>query len=164
MTKLISIHRWLIASLTFSFLISVPQRSSAGEVAELKADTGPSCLLGAYYYAWYRSPGREGDTGWMRRAMRSKLKPAHLPKLGVYDSRNPKVIKEHIAQCVRAGIDFWSVSWWGPGEQDKTFRDHILKHPDAGKTKIRGALRVDRKAWRDGQSETTGNSSPILSI
>ena len=63
----------------------------------------------------------------MKRALRGRLKPTQLPKLGVYDSRDPKVIENHIEQSKYAGIDFWSVSWWGKNRQDETFNDLILK-------------------------------------
>ena len=57
-----------------------------------------------------------------------------MPKLGAYDSRDPKVIAEHIRQSRRAEIDFWSVSWWGPkSREDDALREHILPHPDAAK-------------------------------
>jgi glycoprotein endo-alpha-1,2-mannosidase len=94
-----------------------------------------SLNIGAYYYPWYRA-SEEGNIGWMSQAMRGHLKPQQLPKLGVYGSRDPKVIGDHIAQSVRAGLDFWAVSWWGPGErEDSALREHILKHADAGKLK-----------------------------
>jgi len=100
-----------------------------------KPNKQDSFTLGTYYYAWYNAPGVQKDLGWMKRALRGRLRPQQLPKLGVYDSRDAAVIKDHIEQCEHAGINFWAVSWWGQGRQDKTFQDHILKHPDAGKLK-----------------------------
>jgi hypothetical protein len=97
----------------------------------------PEVLLGAHYYPWYRAPRRDGPPdeppprGWMSEALRGRLVPRQMPALGVYDSRDPEVIAGHIRQSLRAGIDFWSVSWWGPGRRDdETFREHLLKHPD----------------------------------
>ena len=92
-------------------------------------------MVGAYYYPWYEAPKNENDIGWMKRALRGRLKSTQLPKLGVYDSRDPKVIEDHIKQSKYAGIDFWSVSWWGKNRQDETFKDHIIKHSDAAKLK-----------------------------
>lgn len=107
---------------------------------EGKKDASPpaSFLVGAHYYPWYRAPSadatRPGDLAWMKEALRGRLRPRQVPKVGIYDSRDPEVIAEHISQSVRAGIDFWSVSWWGPESPlDRTFRGHILTHPDAGK-------------------------------
>ncbi|MGY8689552.1 MAG: hypothetical protein ACKVHP_17690, partial [Verrucomicrobiales bacterium] len=73
-----------------------------------------SLSIGAYYYPWYGSADA-GETGWMSNALRGRLKPQQLPKLGVYGSNDPEVIGDHIAQSVRAGLDFWAVSWWGSG-------------------------------------------------
>jgi hypothetical protein len=68
--------------------------------------------------------------------MRQRLVPPQEPKVGLYSSRDPNVVAEHIAQSIRGGISFWAVSWWGPGHQtDQTLRDVVLKHPDAGKLK-----------------------------
>ncbi len=94
--------------------------------------------IGAYYYPWYEAPesprGRGED--WMSKALRGRLEPRQLPKLGVYDSRDPAVIAEHISQSKRGGIDFWAVSWWGAGRrEDRTLREHILEHPDAAQLK-----------------------------
>ena len=106
---------------------------SYAQVENLSKDK--SFMLGAYYYAWYDASKNEGDIGWMKKALRGRLEPVQLPQLGVYDSRDPKVIKRHIEQSKHAGIDFWSVSWGGQNRQDETFKDHILKHPDAAKLK-----------------------------
>jgi hypothetical protein len=117
----------------------LPEPARAGEPdTERESPPKPRVLLGAHYYPWYRgvSPpaSARGEIGWMRRALRGRLLPRQLPALGVYDSRDPAVIGAHIAQSERARIDFWSVSWWGPdGREDRTLRDHILPHPDAGK-------------------------------
>ncbi|RKY12212.1 MAG: hypothetical protein DRP65_01975 [Planctomycetota bacterium] len=94
--------------------------------------------VGVYYYPWYRG---DGSRSWFRRnrwrrSMRLHLKNPQKPKSGLYDSRDPKVIADHIEQSVRGGISFWAVSWWGPGEDtDDTFKNKILKHPDSSKLK-----------------------------
>lgn len=91
-------------------------------------------LVGAYYYPWYQ----RGDATWgqWENAMRLHLKYRQEPRVGLYDSRDPEVIGAHIAQSLRGGIDFWSISWWGPGSKtDRIFKDAVLKHPDSGKLK-----------------------------
>ena len=85
--------------------------------------------VGVYYYPWYKGPGRQ----WQQ-AMRLLLEEPQKPKSGLYDSRDPEVIAEHIEQSLRGGVSFWAVSWWGPGSfTDLVFKDHILAHPDASK-------------------------------
>ncbi len=122
----------------FVFLLLI-QRALANDKTETlqKAVKVPMTVsakpsVGVYYYPWYRGGGR---SSW-RKAMRLHLKNPQEPKSGLYDSRDPKVIADHIEQSVRGGISFWAVSWWGPkGHKDRTFRDNILKHPDSSKLK-----------------------------
>jgi glycoprotein endo-alpha-1,2-mannosidase len=91
----------------------------------------PKAQVGAYYYPWYKKDSGPEKHDW-KNAMRLLLKNEQKPMLGKYDSSDPKVVGEHINQSVRGGIDFWAVSWWGPGSPtDKAFRDVILPHPDA---------------------------------
>jgi len=95
-----------------------------------------SWLVGAHYYPWYGAPRNENDRGWLRKALRGRLEPRQLPALGIYDSRDQEVIGKHIEQSIYAGIDFWSVSWWGPGRRDdQTLRENILTHPNVSKLK-----------------------------
>lgn len=92
--------------------------------------------VGVYYYPWYQSAEESDSRHSWQHAMRLHLKPPQVPKAGLYDSRDPQVIADHISQSVRGGISFWAVSWWGPHEQkDRTFKEHILTHPDASKLK-----------------------------
>ena len=98
-------------------------------------------VVGVYYYPWYRAPRNTSQAdapavGWMRKTLRGRLEPKHLPKCGVYSSQDAETIADHISQSKRGGVDFWAVSWWGPNHKtDTTFRDHILPHADAGELK-----------------------------
>jgi hypothetical protein len=87
--------------------------------------------VGVYYYPWYK-----GSWEQWRQAMRLHLTTPQKPKSGLYDSRDPRVIADHIEQSLRGGISFWSVSWWGPGSfTDLVLKENILTHPDASKLK-----------------------------
>jgi glycoprotein endo-alpha-1,2-mannosidase len=89
--------------------------------------------VGAYYYPWYGVNDRPLSHDWDR-LMRLKLNPPQKPAAGLYRSDDPDVIAEHIAQSHRAGLDFWAVSWWGPGSAtDRTIREAILRHPEANR-------------------------------
>jgi glycoprotein endo-alpha-1,2-mannosidase len=89
-------------------------------------------VIGAYYYPWYGVNDRPLSHDW-HNLMRVKLDPPQQPRAGLYRSDDPKVIAEHLAQSRRASLDFWAVSWWGPDSgTDRTLREAILKHPDAG--------------------------------
>ena len=68
--------------------------------------------------------------------MRQHLKEPQKPKVGLYDSRDPEVIGNHIEQSIRGGVSFWAVSWWGPkSKTDRAFKENILTHPDSPKLK-----------------------------
>ena len=88
--------------------------------------------------------------------MRQHLQPPQEPKLGRYRSDDPDAIAGHIAQSVRAGIDFWSVSWWGAETQtDVNFRDAILPHPDSGKLKYAVLYEATGRLGRFGSPDYT---------
>ena len=72
-----------------------------------------SYLVGAYYYPWY-GPGAV------------KWQDGHLeePKSGEYSSTDQHVIDQQIELATAYGIDFFVVSWWGPG----TSTDEVLQH------------------------------------
>ena len=92
--------------------------------------------VGAYYYPWYQKPGMFRKNKWQNHVMRLKLDEPQKPMSGLYDSRDPKVVGEHIEQSLRGGIDFWAVSWWGPGSKtDRTFKEAVWGHPESGKLK-----------------------------
>ena len=74
-------------------------------------------LVGAYFYPWY-GPGRgHWQDGY-----------AGQPVLGEYDSTDPTVINQQIDWATGHGIDFFAVSWWGPGSREDTIlRQHLLQ-------------------------------------
>jgi len=107
----------------------------AAQPAASTADVSSQIQVGAYYYPWYKENADSETMPW-NRAMRLLLKNRQQPMLGLYNSGDPEVIGGHIAQSLRGGIDFWAVSWWGPGSQtDRIFRRDILSHPDSAKLK-----------------------------
>jgi glycoprotein endo-alpha-1,2-mannosidase len=88
-------------------------------------------IIGAYYYPWYGVNERPLDHDWYN-LLRLKLVPPQKPLAGHYRSDDPEVIAEHISQSRHATLDFWAVSWWGPGSgTDRALREAILKHSDA---------------------------------
>jgi hypothetical protein len=123
---------------TFSRLLAQePTGQSAprvnGEPGARRTVDGP--LIGAYYYPWYRGPdpSQPGRRHSWRNVLRQQLNPPQQPQAGLYNSDDPAVIQQHVAQSRRAGISFWAVSWWGAGSPtDRVFQEAILKHPDAG--------------------------------
>ena len=125
----------IAAGLTFIPASANDEKNTLEKMSENPMSVSVKPSVGVYYYPWYDDNQWFQRNSW-RRAMRLHLKPPQQPKLGLYNSDNPEVIGEHIAQSIRGGISFWAVSWWGPNDQkDRTFKEHILKHPDSGKLK-----------------------------
>jgi hypothetical protein len=79
----------------------------------------------AFYYPWYGNPATSGRwfhwQGPKNEAPRQSPTLDH-PRLGLYDSHDPTVIRTHVAQAKAAGITALIVSWWGIG----SFEDKAL--------------------------------------
>jgi len=130
------VSKWqtaLVGAVLLSFVTLTVGAAPAAVGARSEDNAKP--VVGVYYYPWFRKPP-QGRAGQWRHVMRQRLASPQAPKLGLYDSNDPNVVGEHIAQSLRGRIAFWAVSWWGPGHHtDQTFRQAILPHPDAGKLK-----------------------------
>lgn len=62
-------------------------------------------LVGAHSYVWFPKNLKQGY-------LRDKLLPPQSFWVGDYDSRDPRVAKQHIAWCSRYGVDFLTLDWW----------------------------------------------------
>lgn len=92
---------------------------------------GVDPYVGAVYYPWYGNAYHSFSY-----SLRDHLVPRQGPLIGPYDSRISTTIGSHIDQSKRGGIDFWSMSWWGPGSnEDNTIRNYIFTHPRAAELK-----------------------------
>jgi len=76
----------------------------------------------AFYYPWYGTPDVSGY--WRHWPPDGTSKITDNPLLGFYDSNNETLIKEHIDMAKEAGIDGFTVSWWGI----KSFEDNATLH------------------------------------
>jgi Glycosyl hydrolase family 99/Bacterial Ig domain len=83
----------------------------------------------AFYYPWYGVP-----SGPSRRWVHwdpVKRNYTHTPSLGLYDSKDPQVIRQHVEWALTAGIDGFISSWWGQNTfEDQAFRE-LLKVAEA---------------------------------
>ena len=76
----------------------------------------------AFYYPWYGNPKYpEGSGRWSHwEGVNPEKKQidssTNYPKLGAYDSHDPKVLAQHAHWSKQAGIHGWIVSWWGRGD------------------------------------------------
>lgn len=96
-------------------------------------------LVLAHYYTWYTTPwGAGGQWGHWTHGKPSSMLPrpndpdiilfppaireicsCAYPLIGPYDSMNREVVRWHIRLAKAAGIDAFSVDWWGPGTWQK---------------------------------------------
>lgn len=123
---------WLVIwGFICSWVSATPMTETGQHMNEEPLQTSAQPYVGVYYYPWYKGLGPE----W-KQAMRLLLEAPQEPKSGLYDSRDPEVIAEHIEQSLRGGVSFWAMSWWGPGSfTDLVYKDNVLAHPDASKLK-----------------------------
>lgn len=85
-------------------------------------------VTGAYYYPWYWSTDWEPEEGLDRSGyFRYYLQPKQPPMLGLYSSRDPHVIRQHLEWMQSYGIDFIVIDWAGGiGEVEVTTRVYLL--------------------------------------
>lgn len=89
-------------------------------------------LVGAIYYPKY-------DHG------RRRKRCNDAPLLGEYDPENDVVISKHIDWASGHGVDFFLVSWRGPGSyEDSILRGHIMRNPLAGSMRFAVLYEADR--------------------
>jgi glycoprotein endo-alpha-1,2-mannosidase len=86
----------------------------------------------AFYYPWYGNADVPGGSGrWSHwegvdQDRHQIASATHYPKLGPYDSHDPKLIAQHCAWAKEAGLDGFIVSWWGKGDFSDRAMPRIL--------------------------------------
>jgi glycoprotein endo-alpha-1,2-mannosidase len=76
----------------------------------------------AIYYTWYGNPHFSGQYLRWASSTHDPSRPgsrgypdsatAHHPSLGMYDSHNPLIVREHVREAMSAGIDGFVATWW----------------------------------------------------
>jgi hypothetical protein len=88
----------------------------------LKPVSLPKTSFHLFYYPWWGNPAHNGSyTHWGdygHDAAHDDLATNYYPKLGVYSSRDPAVLAQHMAWINRAGVGTIVVSWWGQGSPE----------------------------------------------
>lgn len=85
-----------------------------------RTTTKKKLTVGVYYYPWH-GPDFHGG-GYLREF----LDPPQEPLLGEYDDTKPSVIKKHLAWSMKAGINLWVTSWWGPDTREDTTTRNVI--------------------------------------
>ncbi|WP_167837464.1 glycoside hydrolase family 99-like domain-containing protein [Halosimplex halophilum] len=89
------------------------------DVPRTDATAERDVTVAAHYYPWY------GETRHWQGSYEG------TPALGRYNSRADAVVEQHVAWARQAGIDAFSMSWWGPDSwEDTTIREHFLPSAD----------------------------------
>ncbi len=104
-------------------------------------------LVLAFYYGWWGS--RTGPSkAWRHwRPWRPRMSVPHVPTLGYYDSRDPKVIGRHIELAKKAGIDGFVLSWWAESGHDPQVLGLLLA--EAKKRDFRITVYVEQARKRE---------------
>ncbi len=99
----------------------------------VEVDAQTNYNVGAHYYAWYDQWFHLGPG----KTIRKHLIPSQSPELGWYDSNDSSVISRHYDMARYAGIDYFTVSWWGQGSKDdNVFKNVMIDHPNRGNIKL----------------------------
>lgn len=103
-------------------LASLAQRSQVKH-------SGVSRQVLAFYYPWYGNADVQGGSGrWSHwsgvdQQRQQIASSTHYPRLGPYDSHDPKTITQQCRWAKQAGVDGFIISWWGKG----SFEDRAMK-------------------------------------
>ena len=73
----------------------------------------------AFYYGWYGNPQTSGDWNHWKEIDEAKKtigNSTNWPRLGTYDSHDPKVVDQHFRWAKQAGLTGFIVTWWFQGD------------------------------------------------
>ncbi|AHG05266.1 hypothetical protein HALDL1_09485 [Halobacterium sp. DL1] len=115
----------VVVTATDSNEASATERQETRYVGEPSAPVGDDRLVGVHYYGWWGN-GDHWDAGYPGK-----------PTLGEYDAQDPAVIEQHLEWCRQFGVNWLSLSWWGPDSySNETFVDHVLPADALGDVQV----------------------------
>ena len=105
------------AAITAAVVTSIVA-GGAARGAPSPVDLPPPAPVAIFYYAWYGTPGVDGE--WLHWAQGHQAPPkrigsAFYPARGVYSSADASVVRAQMREIAAAGVATVVVSWWGPG-------------------------------------------------
>jgi glycoprotein endo-alpha-1,2-mannosidase len=118
--KRLRIVGWASGLVVFWAYLGIGQAEESPSVPPPPAWAARKVLT--FYYPWYGNPKYpEGSGRWSHwegvdPENKQIASSTNYPKLGAYDSHDPKVIAQHAEWSKQAGIHGWIVSWWGRGD------------------------------------------------
>ena len=149
----------LVASALAVCLALAAPAASARSLPELQpaAATKPSTQVIAFYYGWYGNPTFDGEWIHWNDPINKAVPPADIssdyyPQLGAYSSRDPAILRQHMAWLQRAKIGVIALSWWD-GETSDALVQQLL---DAAKVAgIKVTLHIEPVTGRTAASYQT---------
>ncbi|MFH1230496.1 MAG: hypothetical protein V1709_03270 [Planctomycetota bacterium] len=111
-----------IVAITASFYVWLHKQGRSSSPIPINTIAEKKLQVGVYYYTY----DSKESTFWQN-YLRKKLNIIQQPQLGEYNSRNPEIIKQHLAWAQDAGINFFAINWFGPGStSDVTIKTIFL--------------------------------------
>ncbi len=68
----------------------------------------------AFYYPWYGRPDGPSGRWYHWNPSTERHDATNTPTLGLYDSNDSMIVRQHIVWAKLAGVDAFIASWWGP--------------------------------------------------
>lgn len=119
--------RWAALAAAALTLAAVTPMASATP-APGKPKASPQVV--AFYYGWYGNPTFDGEWSHWSDEINGTRPPGDIssdyyPTLGAYSSRDPAVLRQHMAWLNRARIGVIALSWWD-GETSDAYVRQVL--------------------------------------
>lgn len=114
----------------------------------------PSPQVVAFYYGWYGNPTFDGQwVHWGDDVNRTKppddISSDYYPELGAYSSRDPAVLRQHMAWLKRAKVGVIALSWWAEETSDAYVRQVLDAAKSAG---IKVTLHIEPATGRTSRT------------
>jgi hypothetical protein len=116
--------------------------NSPTDIQSSKSPANIQSKIGVYYYVWYGKNGRHWNDAKCNTVV-------DRPLLGYYDSRDTKVIRQHIKWLTEAGIDFLVISWWGKGSYEDGSAKKVIAILNEMGNPLEFCLIVERNRYLD---------------
>jgi len=125
----------LVSAIAFFLILALGKGKGEPAPTGLPA-VAASLSVGAYYHTYDSK-----DSLFWQRYLREKLNIQQPPQLGEYTCRDEAVIKQHLDWAKSAGIDFFAMSWFGPGSaSDVTIKNYFSAYLKRNKSDFKFCL------------------------
>ena len=140
-------RRAILASLAASLVLVTAAAGTPDVRSATRAPGQPRTTI--FYYPWYGTPSHDGDfRHWAQNgyAPPDRIASAFYPARGLYSSRDGRILREHMADIRRAGVEQLATSWWGWGSLEDVHLPAILVAARAARLDV--AVHIEPYAGR----------------